>query len=196
MIPYRKATDSLIKQHERPAKLLKTAASIGLTGAGAALASKALPFLSEYIPSELAMKGLSKVSPKLGKFVQEGLSLGKSFDEIKEFVGSQLSPALQNEQEQKPNILQQYSPELFGFIQEEVKKGRTPMQGAGLAKLSGKFGQVIKQMENDHKMPYSSIIESVFGEEEPQQPSQPQQQMAQGNGDEALMAAIQKIMQM
>jgi hypothetical protein len=40
------------------------------------LLNKILPFLNEYIPEELALKGINKVSPKIGSFLQKGLASG------------------------------------------------------------------------------------------------------------------------
>ncbi len=51
---------------------VSAAASAGAGAASAALASRVMPFLSEYIPADLAMKGINKVSPQLGSFLQRG----------------------------------------------------------------------------------------------------------------------------
>ncbi len=67
----------------------------------------------------------------------------------------------------KRNIIEQYSPELAQFIQGEIQRGKTPMQAAGDAqtkvKWSSKFKDIIKKMEKDHKMPWTSIVENIFG---------------------------------
>src|SRR6266478_2673500 len=105
-----------IKETERDKRFRSTLSSIGKTGVGLAtglgatsLSSRLLPFLSEHIPLDLAMKGINKLSPKLGKFLKEGQSMGldvkKGLDFIKEKVGPK----------EKRNIIEQYSPELHNF---------------------------------------------------------------------------------
>jgi hypothetical protein len=179
---------------------IKTAANLGLTATGVGAATKVLPFLSEHIPMDLAIKGINKVSPKLGDFLKRGMAAGLDAKEGLDFIKNKLSPALPNEQDKKLNIIQQYSPELFQFIQEEMRKGRTSLQAAGLAKLNGKYNSIIKKMEQDHKMPYSTIVESIFGQDpqsqgQPEMQQQQQQQQGGGQGQQALMSILQKIQQ-
>lgn len=149
---------------------LKTAATAAVGFGGSALAlggklgSKIMPFLNEYIPADLAMKGINKVSPRLGEFLKKGMSKGLNLKDglefIKENLGSQKKP-----KEQK-NILEQYSPELNEFIKGHIQKGRAPLEAAALATIGeegNKFNKIIQKMAKDHKTSFSAIIQSIFG---------------------------------
>src|ERR1044072_1057692 len=151
---------------------------IGLAGglgvaSGTGISSKILPFLSEYIPVDLAIKGISKVSPKLGDVLKKGVSKGLDPKEGLNFVKEQFSK--QNEKKQQPqqnrNIIEQYSPELHQFIKSEIGKGRHPLEAGARARIDKKHEGIIKKIEKDHKTDWSSILESVYGSEQ-----QPQNQ--------------------
>lgn len=211
---------------------LKTAATAGLAaGSGAfalggKLGSKILPFLNEYIPADLAMKGINKVSPSLGEFLKKGMSKGLNLKDGLEFIKENLGNK-ESAKEQR-NILEQYSPELHEFVKGHVQKGKSPLEAAALATIGEegkKFKDVIKKLVKDHKTSWSSIIQGIFGNEgnrqeslgkfnqkikqpgmldqeaerfqneygQQQQPS-PQQEQG-GQGQQALMAILQKIQQ-
>lgn len=156
---------------------LKTAATVGTAIAGvpaiavgSKIASKVLPFLSEYIPADLAMKGINKVSPKLGEFLQKGLSKGLNLKEGLSFIKDNLSQPEQPKEQR--NIIEQYSPELHQFVKEQISKGNTPLQAAGMAKLvsnKSKFGKVIKDLEKDHKIDLPTLLEQIYGKESSRQ---------------------------
>lgn len=96
----------------------------------------------------------------------------------------------QQETPNQQNIIEQYSPELFQFISDLIGKGRSPLEAGALAQLDKRFMKVIKSMETDHKTPFSSILQSVFGS------TQQNKQQQGADTDQALMAALQKILQM
>jgi hypothetical protein len=192
-----KVAESEIANAQKIKRGLKGVAGLGTAAVGIGLGSKIMPFLNEYIPTDIALKGISKVSPKFGDFLNRGLAKGldakSGLDYIKENLSKKQAP---NER----NIIEQYSPELHQFLTGEIQKGRQPLEAGALAETSGKYKKAIQDMVKDHKAPFSSILESVFGSA--QQPQQPQQQAPQQgqqqpeNGDQALMAALQKILQM
>src|SRR6185312_10659550 len=95
------------------------------------------------------------------------------------------------------NIIQQYSPELHQFIDQEVRKGHKPIEAGAIAQADKRFKDIISKLTKDHQTPWSNILESVYGGGEqalpPQNPQQPQQQS--GQGQQALMAILQKIQQ-
>ena len=140
-----------------------TAAGAGVAG----LASKALPWLSEFIPSGLAMKGLNKISPKLGQFLQAGISAGLDPKEGMEFLKNGITESqTENEQPAKQSlgIIEQHSPELHKFIENEIKKGKSPLQaGVEATRGNDKFTKAIRKITQAYRMPWSAIIESVFG---------------------------------
>lgn len=201
MIPYQEAGEATKKQGEAPLKAIKTAGSLALGTAGGGLAlSKVMPFLSKYIPQDLATKALSKIDPRFGKFIKNALGSGFKYDEVKQFIeekaieGKDQEPAKQNR-----NIIQQYSPELHEFIDQEIKSGRSPIEAGAIAQNDKRFINVIKKLSKEHKTSWSNILQSIYGgigqSQSPQQsqPSQPSQQP--GQGQQALMSILQKIQQ-
>lgn len=212
MNPYERTTDEMKRQAEGPKRFGKAALSVG-SALGAAsfipLLSRAAPFLSQYIPENLAIKGLSKISPKFGKFVQEAIDGGYDFQQVKDFIGEQINKSKQPEK--KGNIIQQYSPELHQLIDQEIKKGGNYLKAGSKAIKDPKFAKIIKKIEKDHGLGWWEIMESIYGEpqqeqQQPQQSSPPMPQPAQqgqaapqgqsGQGNQALMAAIQKVQQL
>lgn len=180
-------------------KGIQTAAKIGLSAASPAIGARIAPFLSEYIPIDLAMKGIDKISPKIGKFLRKGQSMGLDLKEGLDYVKEKIEPA-----KEKRNIIQQYAPDLHQFIDEQIKNGRSPLEAAGIAKVQPKFSDAIKKLVKDHKTPWASIIESIYGTGERALPeksenrmqTQPQNQPRQGGqGQQALTAILAQINQ-
>lgn len=155
------------KQDERIKSGVKTAAGIASTVAGAGLASKfagpiasrVMPFINKYIPTDLAIKGISKVSPELGNLLKKGMNQGLDIKDGLEFIKNQIEgPAKQN-----GNIIEQYSPELHEFIANKVSAGHSPIAVANLAQKDKKFADIIKKLAKDHKTDWASIVESIYG---------------------------------
>lgn len=143
-----------------------TAVALG-TGLGtAAVSARVLPFLSTFIPKDLAMKGLSKVAPKVADFLKRGQSMGLNVEEGIQFIRDSIKPK-EGKQPDKAkdnrNIIEQYSPELHQFIAQQVNSGRPPIEAAAIAQNDKRFSEVIKKLSKDHKTPWSSIIDSVYG---------------------------------
>lgn len=192
---------------------IKTAAKVGIGIAGGALASKVLPFLNQYIPANLAMKGINAVSPELGSFLKKGQAMGLDLQKGFDFLKEKLSPQGQSQAApSNKNIIEQYSPELHQFLNKEIQSGRSPLEAAGLARLENKkgkdFRQIIKKIEGDHKTNWSDIIQSIYGGGQKAQTQQPQQQQASqpqaapaqsaaqpGSGQDRLIQAIQQFKQ-
>ena len=55
------------------------------------LTSRILPLLNEYIPEEMALRGISKISPKMGSFLQNGLAAGLPLSAGLNFIREKLS---------------------------------------------------------------------------------------------------------
>jgi hypothetical protein len=194
-------------------KGLKTAANVGLTYLGA----RAAPFLSEFIPADLAMKGLKKVAPKVHDFLKEGMEMGLNEKEGFDFLRDKF-----NQEQEGPNIIRQYDPmldELLRYLMDN--KNLTPRQAAAHAELEPKLKDVIAKIRKDFKTKhFSEVVERAYKDykkqaaqpqseqEQPQQtgqaqPEQPPPQNAQGqqapqgnDRDAALIAAMQKILNM
>lgn len=179
-------------------KGVSAVASAGALALGSGITSKILPFLNEYVPQELAMKGLIKVSPKVADFLKRGQSMGLDIREGMDFVKDQLTPR-ENPSDER-SVIEKYSPDLFNFLKEQIGKGRNPLEAAAIAQLNDKFKSIIKKIENDNKTNWSSIIESVFGGGQSAQPEEQQspqgQQQAQGGIDPNLQAIGQKLQQL
>jgi len=218
MEPYQRAGEETRRQGEAPLRLAKTGLSIAGSALGGAAIGRVMPLLNELIPQSLAIKGLSKIDSRFGKFINTVLDNGGSFDEAKNFI-KEKAESSQPKPDQR-SILEQYSPELFQFIQQQIQGGRPPLEAGALAQSSGKYKKEIDKMTKDHKTPFSSILESIFGTGQTKQPSgdnlgtmgreealgnfrnkimQPQQMQQQaqqpGQGQQALMAILQKIQQ-
>lgn len=210
MQPYQEATEEISRQGELPLKIAKNAVSAGgavaSAGGGAYLAggalNRVLPFLSKYIPPDLAMKGLNKIDPRYGSFIKKAMAAGKTFDEVKEFIGSKIEEEGESNKpaKQDRNIIEQYSPNLFQYLKDLIGKGSSPVQAAAKARkfLDKKDQDLISKMEKEHKTDWPSIVQSIFGGQgtaQPQQPDQVNQGAQSGPGQQALMDILSKINQ-
>lgn len=186
-------------------KGIATAASLGTAAVAGPLAAKVLPFLNKYIPAGLAVKGINKVSPKLGSFLKKGQEMGLDVESGLNFLKEKLGGNKPSEPaKESRNVIEQYSPELHQTILGEIQKGRSPLEAGALASMdkTGRksFKSIIEKLEKDHKSPLSAIIQTVYGgskqvqpqQQEAQQPGQAQQG---GQGQAALMAILQKLQQ-
>jgi len=211
MRPDEKAVESEIERDQRfrsnVSKGIGTAAGLigGASVSGAA--SKVLPWLSSYIPPDLAMKGLSKVSPQIANFIKRGQSMGLNIEEGLQYVKDEISSKKESPKQDR-NIIQQYSPELHEFISQQVSGGRTPIETAAIAQHDKRFSDIIKKLTKDHKTDWSKIVDSVYGggqygssvnpdseQQQQQQQQQPQVQGQVGAGSQALMDILSKINQ-
>jgi len=206
-----KGRDELIKGG------LKTVAGIASTAIGARI----LPFLNEHIPKDLAIKGISKISPDLGNFLKKGMEKGLDLKEGFQFVKDQIQPKKEEEQKQTEqpkenrNIIQQYDPELHEYITNRIRMGDSPVQAGIKALGHERFKQAIIKIEKDHRTKISKILQSIYGgdiageaslpaqsqeQSQPQkQPQQEQQQQTQqgqpSQANQALMQALQAAKQ-
>lgn len=81
------------KRHDAALKSgLKTAGSIAATAGGLAITSRILPFLNDLIPTDLAIKGISKISPKIGDYLKRGIESGLSIKDGLNFLKKQAMP--------------------------------------------------------------------------------------------------------
>lgn len=178
-------------------KSVKTAGTLTGVGIAGALSSKIAPFLSQYIPTDLAMKGINKVSPKLGEFLRKGQAMGLDVREGIDFIKNKITPKEINKPIENRNIIEQYSPELFQFINNEIQKGKSPLEAGELALNQENFIKIIQKIMADHKAPFSSILKTVFGGSDLAQTNgQTQKQQQGGISDEQLLAAFQNILSM
>jgi len=207
MQPYQEASEEIRRQGETPLRIAKGIASTAGSIAGgtvlAGVGGKVLPLLSKYIPTEMAIKGLSKIDPRLGKFIGKAMEEGYDFDEIRNFIGEKFEESKPSKSVSEKNIVEQYSPELHQFMDQEIKSGRRPIEAGALAENDKRFGKIIQKMVKDHKTPWSGILQSIYGSGEmakqsmsPQQSvQQPEQQRLMNSAQAAILEEIRKMKQ-
>lgn len=166
MNPYEETAAEMKRQSEGPKRFAKQALGVGAGALGvssfAPILARAAPFLSEYIPEDLAIKGLLKISPKLGNFVKDAMKSGYDFKETKDFIGEQVKESQQAKDNR--NIIEQHSPELHQFILERIKNGQSPIQAAALATIKGsKFLPIIEKLKKEHKLGWGDIVQNIYG---------------------------------
>ncbi len=191
--PDEAANQSEIQRDASFRRSIGSAASIGVA-AGSGVASRVLPFLNEYIPTDLAIKGISKISPKLGDFIKGGIKYGLDAQEGLNYIKEQISP--KEPAKESRNIIEQYSPELFSFIKEKVNSGMSPIQAGEIAQRENRFGSAIKSIEKDHKTNWLRVLDLLFGSGQAGQSQQQMQQQppsAQGGLDPQLAQIMQGI---
>lgn len=133
-----------------------TSLAKGAVGSFAGLGTVAAlsPWLNEYLPIDLAIKGISHVSPKLGSFLKKGQKFGLDVKEGIDFIRNKVG-------EDKSNFVQREHPDLHQFMQQEMTSGRTPEEAAGLAYLQ-KRDQIDSLIKKFNK-PWMTIVEEVYG---------------------------------
>lgn len=174
----------------------KTAGTLAATAAtvasGGPIAARIAPFLSHYIPAELAMKGISRVAPKVGDFLKKGQSMGLDLEQGLEYVKEQFVGKEAKHATDDRNIIQQYDPELYTYIQQSVKKGVPVTEAGKNAMKHGRFARIIQDLVKDHKTSWSSILQTVFGAGQSEKSQEPAQA---GQGQQKLMDILSKIQQ-
>lgn len=202
MQPYQEANEASKYQGEAPSRLAKKGLALASTfAAGAGTLARVMPLLSEFIPPGLAIKGLSKIDPRFGKFINTAMENGENFDQVKEFIKEKAESS--NAKSDQRSIIEQYSPEIYEFVKHSIQIGKSPLDIA-FSSDTGRFKPIIKKMTEDHKTSWANIIKSEFGEgktvpsqqqEQAQSPAQMQPQQQSGPGNQAMMAILQKINQ-
>jgi hypothetical protein len=205
MEPYKKASEAIRSGEEFPLQLLKNAGLTALGGGIASYGSKALnklipsigAMINQFVPDNMAIAGLKKIDSRFGKFIEGAMSEGYTFDEVRQFLGDKINDTVKNQAKQEKNIIEQYSPELFQFIQDQIGRGRSPIEAGAIAQSNNKFLPAIKKMEKDNKANWSSILESVFGTaQQPRQqmsPDMQSQQMQSQQQSPAMQTLVQLL---
>lgn len=197
---YQKAAEAQRSGDEYPLNILKnaglTAIGGGIASAGSKAVSTLLPtigaLINEHVPDKLSQAGLTKVDPRFNKFIQGALSEGYSYEDVRNFLGDKVKDSSVKEHR---NIIEQYDPELHTYIMQKLKKGKTHLEAGRKALGHGRFKRAIDKITKDHKTPWASILESVYGSQmAPKKEEQPQsEQQPQGQGNSSLLAILQKL---
>jgi len=195
MQPYQQASQEIQRQGEMPIRAAKAGAGLALGFAGSQIFQRVAPFLSQYIPQNIARKGIEKIDPRFGEFFDLAEKHGQTFEAAKQFIADKASEAM-GEQETKDdrNVIQKYSPEIFQTLEWLIKQGFSPAQAAidMRSHEDNKVKNLISQMEKDYKQDWPSIVESVFGQAGVQKPAQ--QQQKGGMSDQDLIAKLQQAL--
>lgn len=188
--------------------VLSNAANAATGIVGGSMALKVLPFLSEYIPLDLAKKGIDKVAPTLGRMLDQGLKQGLTLQSGLEFLKGEFIPeeGKKMREEKKKNEVGEVSQELQDFIEQHVQGGKSPDHAAALAMVNPKFMDMTRQIEKQTGKPFTASIRELYegravnqqgqGQEQgmPQQPqAQQSPQAQQGQINPKLQAAYQKL---
>jgi hypothetical protein len=152
------------------------------------ISSKIAPFLSEYIPKELALQGISKVAPKvaeiLKKGVGQGLDLGEGLNYIKDLVNKKQEPSIVSEES-----IRKIAPELHNFIKDYKSRGRSAEEViaiSGLPNSKVNYKKQLMLLEKNFKIPSLDIIKKAYyGQESPQESDQ--------NSESPLLDVLKKL---
>ena len=204
-----------IEQGQSAKKGIKTAIGLGGSFIGAGLASKVLPFLSEFIPADLALKGINKVAPEIGKFLKKGQSMGLNLKEGFNFIKENIQPKKEEQSQENPVVKQAKDfetnyPEITRHIANHIQNGRSPQEAAAIIKVAPYHKKQVKKIEKETGKNFVDFIVEMMGgnqSSQMQQPQQMQQQAPQGtpgtqqqqpqiNNDQAIMSALEKILKM
>ncbi len=212
MQPYQEATEQVRKRAQDPKKALTAAGTIaGSIAGGSALASRVLPLLSSYIPGELMRKGLSKINPKIGAFVDTAINNGYGLDDVRDFMKEKFStsesselPQQQNQDQEHPivkeaKIFESDFPQIAQAIANLMKSGRTPIESADIVEKS--LPKEIKSMEKKMGKKFKDFITELFGNQpesmqQPQKPQQIQKEQPQQNQNESQGGIDPQLLQL
>ena len=113
--------------------------AIGVAGTMGGLAatrlfSKALPLLNQYLPANLAIKGLNKIDKRLGNFVKNATSEGFTEDEALNFMRQEANDSIKKSAESITQEFVNESPDLdpeFNFLKKKnlIPKINTMIKG-------------------------------------------------------------------
>lgn len=155
-----KRNQGLVRSGINTAVGLGTALIGGSAMALTGMARKILPFLSDKLPVDLALKGLNKVSPEMAKILEAGMKKGLNVKDGINFIKEKLES--EQAKTDKRNVVEQESPELHNFIQSQIKEGDTPIQAAAKASVDKNFGNVIKKLVKANKTTWGKLVESLY----------------------------------
>lgn len=114
-------------------------------------------------------------------------------------VPTVLSSMFEGQGEQKEAGMQEdvksKYPDFFRFIDGEIKQGRNPAEAAAVANVQG-YSKTISDIQKETGMNIEDYLASLYGQNQQAGQQQQSPQSQQGNIDQALMDALQKILSM
>lgn len=202
-----RASEEEIKRSQERDQIVKKGAGLAVGAASGLAASRVLPFLNDFIPVDLAIKGISKVNPKIGSFLKKGQEQGLNLKDGLDFLKQQFSPS---EEVKQSNPLQDFEtnyPDIASALSRTIQNGQSPDAAAAILKNSSSFSRDVKKLEKEVGKNFIDYVLELFGnqsqqpqqqvQQEPQISQEMQGQPQQGGGvDAQLMAALDKILKM
>jgi len=183
----RESAEREIEEAERPERLAKKALSIGASavglgslGIGKGMIKKLLPFLNTALPEDIAVKGISKVNGRFGKFIEAGIKKGLPVAGAIEYLRNEVenSPIAKKLEDYRKQTSQD-SPALAKLRKE---------MGGEKRYLESEMGKLSRQREKQILQERSQAEklerEKIQGAKQGQQ---------QGAGQAALMQMLQQI---
>lgn len=151
------------------------------------LIARAVPFLNKLIPSSLAVKGLSKINPKLATFVTDSLAAGYTADNVLDYLRNRLVSSGEQMEKQRLEGASSLTPQERNILHkrnQEAGAGKLASTaiglGAGLSGLGGEEEQSMQtqgaqspQMLQRQQPPAFSQQPPALPQQQPQQPQAP-----------------------
>lgn len=192
--PDEQARDAEIERFDRLGNYGNAALGAAELAGGAAIGASALgsgkylsnifPFLNRYVPQDLALKGISKVSPKVGEFLKAGMSSGLTLDSGLDFLRNSVGSSGEDESAvdaMKDNPIWRFSKKLASFVEDAFKTGHTLDEVFGMATSPGnKFQKEIRHVEKSIGMPFRDLLRSIYGGPKRNSRNQPPARAVQG----------------
>ncbi len=145
-----------------------------------ALISRAIPFLSKYIPFNIASKGLKKIDPRFGNFIESSVASGYTANEIMDFIREKIGHPEKDALESKKSLRPDEKASLERLRQQE--RPIKALQGAaslGLGVAGGLLGMGMGDEQGDAIAPDEILpAQNQIGFQSPNQiGNQPQQSL-------------------
>lgn len=193
--PDEMAAESEIERDQRVrSKIGKGVATVAPLALGASGAfSKIMPLLNEMVPVDLAMKGINKLMPKVGKFLKKGQEMGLDVREGMDFVKEQIEKTAPKKEPAKSLFTQmlggadpsslpaqvQEQVQFIGTIADKFESEGKTMESPEVKKLSKKLKDIVKgkpgvAVEEIARFQSAQQPQGQMGQ--PMQGMQPQQQ--------------------
>ena len=117
--------------------------------------NKIVPFLSKYLPAGLAVKGISKINPKLGDFITTAASAGYASDSILDFLRDKIEPQGIKQERQRLQNTSDLRPDEMGNLQKLNDQGYSKTIpsaiGLGAGALASMGGNIPNQQPNQEQ---------------------------------------------
>lgn len=163
-------------------KGIKGAATTAVAAGMGVAGSRLLPLLGEFVPMELAMKGINKIAPKVGDFLQRGQKAGLDLRDGLDFLKNQIERSAERKEESKINPFQNFEnefPRLSEALNRIVEQGQPAEAAAAILKNASWAKSDINKLEKNVGKNFVDFVKEMFGSPQNQTIKQPQQMSSQ-----------------